>query len=305
MSRTTGRHFLQIPGPTNVPDEVLRAMSAPTIDHRGPDFAELGREVLDGARSGLRHHRPGRRLPELGHGCLGGRPGQHPLPRRPRCSPSRPATSRCSGSRWPTALGLEVDLVPGDWRHGVDPDVVEERLTADTGHEIKAVCVVHNETSTGVTSRVAEVRAGHRPRRPPGAAAGRHHLLARLDRLPPRRVGCRRHRERLAEGPDAAAGARLQRGQREGAGRLPHRPAARAPTGTGSRSSRPTSAASGPTRRPPTCSTACGSPCGCSTTRDCRRCSPATSVTPRRPAPRSAPGVWRSCAPTSASTPPC
>ena len=60
------------------------------------------------------------------------------------------------------ALGLEVDLVPGDWRHGVDPDVVEERLTADTGHAIKAVCVVHNETSTGVTSRVAEIRAGHR-----------------------------------------------------------------------------------------------------------------------------------------------
>ena len=92
------------------------------------------------------------------------------------------------------ALGLEVDLVPGDWRHGVDPDVVEERLSADTGHAIKAVCVVHNETSTGVTSRVAEVRAAMDARRPPGAAARRHHLLARLDRLPPRRVGGRRHR---------------------------------------------------------------------------------------------------------------
>ena len=97
------------------------------------------------------------------------------------------------------------------------PTPSAERLAADTGHEIKAVCVVHNETSTGVTSRVAEIRAAIDARRPPGAAAGRHHLLARLDRLPPRRVGRRRHRRRLAEGPDAAAGAGLQRGQRQGA----------------------------------------------------------------------------------------
>ena len=114
---------------------------------------------------------------------------------------------------------------------------------------IKAVCVVHNETSTGVTSRVARGPRGHRRGGPPGPAARRHHLLARLDRLPPRRVGRRRHRRRFAEGPDAAAGARLQRGQREGARGVRSPPSCRGPTGTGRRSSPPTPTASSPTPR--------------------------------------------------------
>ena len=158
MSRPTGRHFLQIPGPSNVPDEVLRAMSAPTIDHRGPDFAELGRAVLDGLGPVFGTTNPVVVYPSSGTGAWEAALAN-------TLSPGDRVLSFETGhfamlwQAMASALGLEVDLVPGDWRHGVDPDVVEERLAADSGHAIKAVCVVHNETSTGVTSRVAEVRA--------------------------------------------------------------------------------------------------------------------------------------------------
>ncbi len=158
MSRTTGRHFLQIPGPSAVPDEVLRAMSAPTIDHRGPDFAELGRAVLDGLGPVFGTTNPVVVYPSSGTGAWEAAlvntlsPGDRVLAFE--TGHFAMLWQAMAGS-----LGLEVDLVPGDWRHGVDPDVVEERLSADSGHTIQAVCVVHNETSTGVTSRVAEVRA--------------------------------------------------------------------------------------------------------------------------------------------------
>jgi alanine-glyoxylate transaminase/serine-glyoxylate transaminase/serine-pyruvate transaminase len=158
MSRTTGRHFLQIPGPSNVPDEVLRAMSAPTIDHRGPTFAELGREVLAGVGPVFGTTNPVVIFPGSGTGAWEAAlvntlsPGDRVLA-------FETGHFAMLWQAMASELGLEVDLVPGDWRHGVDPDVVEERLAADTGHEVKAVCVVHNETSTGVTSRVAEVRA--------------------------------------------------------------------------------------------------------------------------------------------------
>jgi len=158
MSRTTGRHFLQIPGPTNVPDEVLRAMSAPTIDHRGPTFAELGREVLDGLGPVFGTTNPVVVYPGSGTGAW-----EAALVNT--LSPGDAVLAFETGhfamlwQSMATALGLEVDLVPGDWRRGVDPDLVEDRLTADSGHRIRAVCVVHNETSTGVTTRVAEVRA--------------------------------------------------------------------------------------------------------------------------------------------------
>jgi alanine-glyoxylate transaminase/serine-glyoxylate transaminase/serine-pyruvate transaminase len=158
MSRPTGRHFLQIPGPSNVPDEVLRAMSAPTIDHRGPAFAELGREVLDGVGPVFGTTNPVVVYPSSGTGAWEAAlvntlsPGDRVLA-------FETGHFAMLWQSMATSLGLSVDLVPGDWRHGVDPDVVEERLTSDASHEIKAVCVVHNETSTGVTSRVAEVRA--------------------------------------------------------------------------------------------------------------------------------------------------
>ncbi len=120
-------------------------------------------------------------------------------------------------------LGLVVEFVPGDWRRGADPAAIEERLVADREHRIKAVCVVHNETSTGVTSRIPEVRRAIDRSRSPRPAAGRHDLVARLGRLPARRMGRRRHRRRFAEGPDAAARTVVQRDQREGARRIESR----------------------------------------------------------------------------------
>ena len=165
MPLHTGRHFLQIPGPTNVPDEVLAAMSAPTIDHRGPEFAALGHEVLAGLGPVFGTTQPVVVYPGSGTGAWEAAlvntlsPGDRVLA-------FETGHFALLWHAMATSLGLSVDLVPGDWRHGVDPAVVEERLAADTEHAIKAVCVVHNETSTGVTSRVPDVRramdsAGH------------------------------------------------------------------------------------------------------------------------------------------------
>ena len=153
-----GRHFLQIPGPTNVPEEVLRAISLPTIDHRGPEFQALGRRLLEKIKPVFGTTNPVIMFPATGTGAWEASlvntlsPGDRVL-----CfETGHFATLWQEMAR---SLGLDVDFVPGDWRHGVDPAVVEERLRADTGHAIRAVCVVHNETSTGVTSRVGEVRA--------------------------------------------------------------------------------------------------------------------------------------------------
>jgi alanine-glyoxylate transaminase/serine-glyoxylate transaminase/serine-pyruvate transaminase len=153
----SGRHFLQIPGPTNVPDRILRAMDRPTIDHRGPDFSRLGKEVLEGCRSVFRTSGPVVIFPASGTGaweaCIVNTlsPGDKVL----MFETGHFATLwQQMAVRW----GLDVEFVPNDWRHGVDPEQVEERLGADREHKIRAVMVVHNETSTGVTSRVAEIR---------------------------------------------------------------------------------------------------------------------------------------------------
>ncbi|GII24040.1 pyridoxal-phosphate-dependent aminotransferase family protein [Planosporangium mesophilum] len=153
----TGRHFLQIPGPTNTPDRVLRAMAAPTIDHRGPHFAELGLEVLDALKPVFGTTQPVVTYPASGTGAWEAAlvntlsPGDRVV-----CfETGHFATLWQEMAR---RLGLEVDFVPGDWRHGVDPQQVADKLRADPGHAVKAVLVVHNETSTGVTSRIAEVR---------------------------------------------------------------------------------------------------------------------------------------------------
>lgn len=164
-SGTGGRHFLQIPGPTNVPDRVLRAISAPTIDHRGPDFAALGLEVLAAVKPVFGTTNPVVIYPASGTGAWEAalvntlNPGDRVL-----CFETGHFATLWN--EMAGKLGLRVELVPGDWRHGVNPEIVEEKLSADAGHEIKAVMVVHNETSTGVTSRVADVRraidaAGH------------------------------------------------------------------------------------------------------------------------------------------------
>ena len=157
MGLKSGRHFLQIPGPTNVPDRVLRAMSRPTIDHRGPEFSRLAREIFEGLRQVFQTSGPVVVYPSSGTGALEAAlvntlsPGDRVL----MFDIGHFATLwRGMAVR----LGLQVDFVPGDWRHGVDPEIVESKLAEDRGHSIKAVAVVHNETSTGVTSRVAEVR---------------------------------------------------------------------------------------------------------------------------------------------------
>jgi alanine-glyoxylate transaminase/serine-glyoxylate transaminase/serine-pyruvate transaminase len=165
MSAKSGRHFLQIPGPTNVPDRVLRALSQPTIDHRGPEFGRLACQVLEGLQKVFRTAGPVVVYPSSGTGAW-----EASLVNT--LSPGDTVLMFETGhfaTLWKNMavrLGLEVDFVPGDWRHGVDPAAVESKLAADRGHAIKAVAVVHNETSTGVTSRVAEVRrsldkAGH------------------------------------------------------------------------------------------------------------------------------------------------
>jgi alanine-glyoxylate transaminase/serine-glyoxylate transaminase/serine-pyruvate transaminase len=165
MSYPSGRHFLQIPGPTNVPEQVLRAMAKPTIDHRGPEFRALGLEVLEGIKPIFKTAGPVVIFASSGTGAWEAglvntlSPGDKVL----MFETGHFATL---WKNMAVRLGLEVDFVPGDWRHGVDPAVVEAKLAEDKNHRIKSVNVVHNETSTGVTSRVAEIRkaidrAGH------------------------------------------------------------------------------------------------------------------------------------------------
>ncbi len=158
MPRRAGRHFLQIPGPTNVPDRVLRAIDFPTMDHRGPDFAELGKSVIAGMKRVFKSTRGEVVIyPASGTGAWEAAlvntlsPGDRVL----MAETGHFATlwQKLAGK-----LGLDVEFLPGDWRHGVDPDAIEKRLRADAGKHLKAVCVVHNETSTGVVSRIPEVR---------------------------------------------------------------------------------------------------------------------------------------------------
>lgn len=153
----SGRHFLQIPGPSNVPDRILRAMDYPTIDHRGPEFQQLGKSVLAGMRRIFQTEGPVVIYPSSGTGAWEAAlvntlsPGDAVL----MCETGHFASL---WKRMADRLGLTVEFIPGDWRHGADAGAIEARLAADGGHRFKAVCVVHNETSTGVTSRIDQVR---------------------------------------------------------------------------------------------------------------------------------------------------
>jgi alanine-glyoxylate transaminase/serine-glyoxylate transaminase/serine-pyruvate transaminase len=154
----SGRHFLQIPGPTNVPDRVLRAIDRPTIDHRGPEFAELGKAVIAGMRRVFATDGDVVIYPASGTGAWEAAlvntlsPGDRVLM-------AETGHFAALWKRLAERLGLAVDFVPGDWRHGADAAAIEARLAGDREHAIRAVCVVHNETSTGVTTRIPEVRA--------------------------------------------------------------------------------------------------------------------------------------------------
>ena len=153
----SGRQFLQIPGPTNVPDRILRAMARPTIDHRGPEFARLARRLLDGLRAVFKTAGPVIVYPSSGTGAW-----EAALVNT--LSPGDRVLMYETGhfaTLWHALaerFGLQAELVPGDWRHGVDADAVEARLAEDRGRAVKAVAVVHNETSTGVTSDIAALR---------------------------------------------------------------------------------------------------------------------------------------------------
>jgi alanine-glyoxylate transaminase / serine-glyoxylate transaminase / serine-pyruvate transaminase len=157
MTHRSGRHFLQIPGPTNVPDRVLRAIDRPTIDHRGPEFKALGKEVLSGIRQIFQTQQPVIIYPASGTGAWEAAlintlsPGDKVL----MVETGHFATL---WQKMAVKLGIQPEFIPGDWRHGVDAADVESRLRDDKDHSIKAVCVVHNETSTGVTSLIAPVR---------------------------------------------------------------------------------------------------------------------------------------------------
>jgi alanine-glyoxylate transaminase/serine-glyoxylate transaminase/serine-pyruvate transaminase len=158
MAFASGRHFLQIPGPTNVPDRVLRAIDRATIDHRGPEFAQLGKDVLSGLKKVFRTSRPVVIFPASGTGAWEAAL-VNTLSPNDRVLMFETGHFAALWQDMATRLELRPEFVPGDWRHGVDPATVEEKLRADKQHEIRAVCVVHNETSTGVTSRVPEIRA--------------------------------------------------------------------------------------------------------------------------------------------------
>ncbi len=166
MARNAGRHFLQIPGPTNVPDRVLRAIDFPTMDHRGPDFAALGKGCLSGMKRVFKSTQGEVVIyPASGTGAWEAAL-VNTLSAGDRVLMAETGHFATLWQKLAAKLGLEVEFLPGDWRHGADPEAIEKRLRADTDKRIKAVCVVHNETSTGVVSRLGDVRraidaAGH------------------------------------------------------------------------------------------------------------------------------------------------
>ena len=157
MPRQAGRHFLQIPGPTNVPDRVLRAMDMPTMDHRGPEFALLTLEILKGLKQVFKTSADVVIYPASGTGAWEAAL-VNTLSAGDKVLMFETGHFAALWQGIANDLGLNVEFVAGDWRRGVDPVEVEARLSADENHAIKAVMVVHNETSTGVTSRIGEIR---------------------------------------------------------------------------------------------------------------------------------------------------
>lgn len=165
MSAQQGRHFLHIPGPSPIPDRILRAIAMPIIDHRSAEFAALGKHVLEGCKAVFKTQQPVVIYPASGTGAWEAAivntlsPGDTVLM----------AETGHFATLWKqiaTRFGIEVEFIPGDWRRGADPAAIEAKLSEDKSRRIKAVMVVHNETSTGSTSRIAEIRkaidaAGH------------------------------------------------------------------------------------------------------------------------------------------------
>lgn len=155
--RTAGRHFLQIPGPSPVPDRILRAIDMPVIDHRGPGFADLGYRVLNGIQGIFKTRQPVIIYPSSGTGAWEAAL-VNTMSQGDKVVMVETGHFAFLWQKLAQKLGLQAEVKETDWRRGADPQLIEETLRADTGHTIKALCVVHNETSTGSTSRIAAVR---------------------------------------------------------------------------------------------------------------------------------------------------
>ena len=152
-----GRHFLQIPGPTNIPDRVLRAMDRAVIDHRGPAFGELSKGVLEKLKSVFKTSSPVIMYPGSGTGAW-----EAAIVNTLNVGDKVLFFETGEFSvRWydqAKKLNIDAEIVPGDWRHGVDPKIVAQKLSEDKDKKIKAVCVLHNETSAGIVNNIAEIR---------------------------------------------------------------------------------------------------------------------------------------------------
>ena len=157
MAYRSGRHFLQIPGPTNVPDRVLRAIDMPTMDHRGPEFGRMGLEILAGLQRIFRTDQPVVIYPASGTGAWEAAL-VNTLSAGDKVLMVETGHFATLWHKMATKLGLVTEFIPTDWRRGADAAILEAKLREDRAHAIKAVCVVHNETSTGVTSRIPLVR---------------------------------------------------------------------------------------------------------------------------------------------------
>lgn len=303
MTSRTGRHFLHIPGPSPVPERVLRAMDRQVIDHRGPEFGVLGREVLEGCRTIFRTKGPVVIYPGSGTGAWEATivntlsSGDRVL----MFETGHFATLwRQMAARW----GIEVEFVPGDWRHGVDPAVVEARLAEDRGHAFKAVMVVHNETSTGVTSRIPAIRKAI-------DAAG-HPALLLVDTISSLGSVDYRHDEWGVDVTVSGSQKGLMLPPGLGFTAISDKARAAGRSNNLPRSYwdweemlKPNANGYFPTRRPPTCSTACARRWRCCWRRASTTSSPATRGWPPRPAPRSRPGGSKCCAGTRTSTRRC
>src|SRR5450755_1284126 len=302
MAYQSGRHFLQIPGPTNVPERVLRAIAAPTIDHRGPEFADLARHVLAGVGLLCGTSRPVALYPSSGTGAW-----EAALVNT--LSPGDRILAFDNGhfatlwARMARNLGLDVDFVSGDWRRSVHPGQVEEKLSADPDHQIKAVTIVQNETSTGAATQIPLIRAAMDSARHPALLIV--DTISSLGSIDYRHdewgvdvtIWCSQKGMMLPPGLVSTRSARRLSRRRSG-------PGCRAATGSGSRCSPPPGPGCSPIPRPPTCSSGCARHSPSSARRDCLPSLPGTPGTRRLPAGRSAAGAWRSCARIRTTTPP-
>ncbi len=275
MTKHQGRHFLQIPGPSPVPDRVLRAMDMPVIDHRSSAFAELAKAVFEGSQKIFKTSGPVIIFPSSGTGAWKAAivntlsPGDKVL----MVETGHFATLwRQMAARW----GIEVDFMPGDWRHGADPAAIEAKLAQDTSHAIKAVMVVHNETSTGVTSRVGGIRAAM-------DKVG-HPALLLVDTISSLGSVDYRHDEWKVDVTVSCSQKGFMLPPGLGFNAISEKARAAAKTNRMPR-----------TRPPPTCFTDFAKPSRCCLRRGWTRYSPATSASRPPPARRCGIGAWKCC----------